>query len=157
MGTPGTIIVHKKNTTAGSEPAASDLYQAEIAINTADAKIFTKRDDGTVLSTSIGSIQSGEEILSTTVANQVIDSFSALLYRSAKYVIQCTHTSGYQTIEILIMHDGTDVYVTKYGLMYTNSKLADFTADISGGNIELKTTPINSNTTFKFTRTVVQA
>lgn len=158
MGTPGTIIVHKKNTTSGSEPVADDLYQAEIAINTADAKIFTKRDDGTVLSTSIGSIQSGEETLSTTTADQIIDSFSGTLYRSAKYVIQCTHsTAGYQTIEILVMHNGSDVYITRYGLMFTSALLASFNADISGSNIQLKTTPVNTNTTFKFTRTVVQA
>ena len=54
MATNGTIVTLKKNTTTQVSPAASDLYQAELAINTADADIFTKRDDGTVMKQSLG-------------------------------------------------------------------------------------------------------
>jgi hypothetical protein len=154
----GTIITLKKNTTHDVEPSAASLYQAELAINTADAKIFTKRDDGTVLSQSIGTVQANYFDATTTTADQVIDTFDASLYRSAKYVVQCTHaTGGYQTIEILLMHDGTDVFITRYGLMFTGSQLATFDADKSGDDIRLLATPANTNTTFKFTRTVVQA
>lgn len=158
MPTNGTIVTLKKNTTHDTEPAAEALYQAELAINTADAKIFTKRDDGTVLAQSIGTVQANYFNATTTTANQVIDTFDATVYRSAKYVVQCTHsTGGYQTMEILLMHDGTDVYITRYGLMFTGSQLATFDADKSGFNIRLLATPANTNTTFKFTRTVVQA
>lgn len=158
MPTNGTIVTLKKNTTHDAEPAAASLYQAELAINTADAKIFTKRDDGTVLAQSIGTVQANYFNATTTTADQVIDTFNATLYRSAKYVVQCTHsTGGYQTMEILLMHNGTDVYITRYGLMFTGSQLATFDADKSGSNIRLLATPVNTNTTFKFTRTVVQA
>ena len=90
-------------------------------------------------------------------ADQVIDSFDGELYRSAKYVVQTTHGTDYQTIEILLMHNGTNVYITRYGLMYTNTELASFTATKSGNSIRLLATPANTNTSFKFTRTVVQA
>lgn len=153
----GTIVTLKKNTTHDVEPSAASLYQAELAINTADAKIFTKRDDGTVLSQSIGTVQANYYAASTIDANQVIDSFDATLYRSAKYVVQCTHGTDFQTIEILVMHNGTDVYITRYGLMYTADELATFSATKSGDDIQLLSTPANTNTTFKFTRTVVQA
>jgi hypothetical protein len=156
MSTNGTTVTLKKNTTHDVEPTS--LYQAELAINTADAKIFAKRDDGVILSQSIGTVQANYYVASTTTTDQVIDSFDSSLYRSAKYVVQCTHASaGYQTIEILLMHDNTNVYITRYGLMFTGAQLATFNASKDGNVIKLLATPANTDTTFKFTRTVVQA
>lgn len=152
----GTIVTLKKNTTHDAEPSASSLYQAELAINTADAKIFAKRDDGTVLSQSIGTVQSNYQSLATAGAWN-IDYIDGTIYRSAKYVIQCTHGNDFQTIEILLMHDGTDVYITRYGLMYTNGELATFTADMDGDGVFLDTVTIHDDTMIKFTRTVVLA
>lgn len=156
MATNGTIVTLKKNTAHDVEPSAEALYQAELAINTADAKIFTKRDDGTVLSQSIGTVQANYQVLATA-GEWNIDSIDGSIYRSAKYVIQCTHGTDFQTIELLIMHDGTNVYITRYGLMYTNDELATFTADMDGDGIFLDAVTAHDNTTIKFTRTVVQA
>lgn len=158
----GTIVTLKKNTVAGAEPAASSLYQAELAINTADAKIFTKRDDGTVLSQSIGTVQSGEYSATLAGADQVIDAFDGNLYMSAKYVVQATLPGALppevQTIEILVMHDGTNVYITRYGLMYTGAnELVSFTALKDVHEIKLIANVANDATTIKFTRTSVQA
>lgn len=155
MATNGTTVLLKKNTTHDVEP--SSLYQAELAINTADAKLFAQRDDGVVLSQSIGTVQANYVNTTTTTADQPIDAFNAVVYRSAKYVIQSTHNNDFQTIELLLMHDGTNVYITRYGLMYTNTELATFSAFKDGDDVVLTATPAYSNTTFKFTRTVVQA
>ena len=156
MATNGTTVTLKKNTTHDVEPTS--LYQAELAINTADAKIFAQRDDGVIMAQSIGTVQANYYVASTTTTDQVIDSFDSSLYRSAKYVVQCTHaTLGYQTIEILVMHDGTNVYITRYGLMFTANELAEFSVAKDDDQIQLLATPTNTNTTFKFTRTVVQA
>ena len=35
-------VQHKRNTSSGQAPSASDLSAGEIAINTADAKLFIK-------------------------------------------------------------------------------------------------------------------
>ena len=156
MATNGTIVTLKKSTVSGNEPAAGDLYQAELAINTADADIFTKRDDGTVLRQSIGTVQNGHVTIATAGVG-VVDAFDSGLYRSAKYVVQATCGSDFQTIEILVMHDGTDVYITRYGLMFSNAELATFDAGFNSTNIELRVTTVNNATTLKFTRTVVQA
>ena len=156
--TNGTIVTLKKNTTHDVEPSAESLYQAELAINTADAKIFTKRDDGTVLSQSIGTVQANYFNATTTATDQVIDSFDGEIYRSAKYVIQTTHGTDYQTIEILVIYNGTNVYITRYGLMFTNTELAEFSAQYNVNNtIEVLADVANPSTTIKFTKTVVQA
>jgi len=42
-------IIAKASATAGEEPAAGDLEVAELAVNTADGKIFTKHTDGSIV------------------------------------------------------------------------------------------------------------
>lgn len=44
-----TAIKIKRSETASSVPQASDLEVGEIALNSTDQKIFTKKSDGTVV------------------------------------------------------------------------------------------------------------
>lgn len=41
-------IKHKRSSTSGDTPSASDLEDGELALNTADGEIFLKKQDGTV-------------------------------------------------------------------------------------------------------------
>lgn len=62
-------ILHKRSTTTGVTPAANTLTPGELAINTADGKVFTKKSDGTVVTLSnVGHTHSGSDITSGTVA-----------------------------------------------------------------------------------------
>jgi len=47
-------IRHKRSTTTGATPSAGSLVTGELAINTADGKLFTKKDDGTVVEIGAG-------------------------------------------------------------------------------------------------------
>jgi len=47
-------IIAKASATAAEEPQASDLEVAELAVNTADGKLFTKHTDGSVVTISGG-------------------------------------------------------------------------------------------------------
>lgn len=95
----------------------------------------------------------------TTGTSQVaIDSFAAATYRSAKYTLSITdnvNSSTYQTSEVLVMHDGTNAYVTEYAVLRSNSSVGTMAADISGGNVRLLITPVSANNTIKFERTLV--
>jgi hypothetical protein len=42
-------ILHKRSATASAVPAAGSLTPGELAVNTADGKVFTKKDNGTVV------------------------------------------------------------------------------------------------------------
>jgi hypothetical protein len=44
-----TIIKPKRSESANSVPSGSDLAAGEIAINSADQKIYTKQADGTIV------------------------------------------------------------------------------------------------------------
>lgn len=42
-------ILHKRNAVAGQIPAAASLTPGELALNTADGRVYTERDNGTVV------------------------------------------------------------------------------------------------------------
>lgn len=83
----------------------------------------------------------------STTSQQLVDRFSLSNYRSVKYFVQMTNGTDYHVTEVVIMHDGTNVYISEYGTMYSNSSLGTLTADISGDYVRLLATPTNSTTT----------
>lgn len=93
-----------------------------------------------------------------STAQVAIDTFPSATYRSGKYTLSITdnvNASTYQTSEVLVMHDGTNAYLTEYAVLRSNSTVATLAADISGGNVRLLMTPVSTNNTVKFTRTLV--
>ena len=93
--------------------------------------------------------------LTTTTSNQVISTFVASDYDTAKYICQAKITGEIHATEIMIMHDGTDVFTTEYGTMWSNASLGTFSADLSSGNIRLLFTPTNINTIVKIKRVLI--
>jgi len=92
---------------------------------------------------------------STTTADQVLDSFSAGTYRTAKYVISVSSGTDYHSFEMLVNHNGTTANQTTYADLATNLSLATFSVDISAGLVRLLTTPTNAVTVYNVTRTAI--
>ena len=61
-----TIVQVKRSETTGSEPTAEDLAVGELAINMADKKIFSKKNDGTVV--TLGGVEVNDGSDSVNVA-----------------------------------------------------------------------------------------
>ena len=66
-----------------------------------------------------------------------------------------TSGTAYHAIEILVLHDGTTVYLTQYGEMFTGSSLGTFDASITAGVLNLLFTATNATTTVKLVRTTI--
>ena len=92
---------------------------------------------------------------SATTANQVADTFPAQSYRTAKYLVQMTSGSNYHTTEVLLIHDGTTVYMTEFGTIFTNASLGTIDGDINSGSVRLLVTPANTSTQVKIQRLTV--
>jgi hypothetical protein len=90
---------------------------------------------------------------SSTSTDQVFHAIDSTTYRSAKYFIQIKSGSVYQAEEIIVLHDGTDAYLSEFALVRSGVNLSAFNADVSGGNLRLLVTPVNSVTTYKATCT----
>ena len=69
-----------------------------------------------------------------------LDSWAISSYRGAKYYISAKETvTGFTSnIECLVVHDGTDAYITAFNEHFSNVSLVTLTADIVGGNLRLR-------------------
>jgi len=93
---------------------------------------------------------------STTTANQIIYSMPTATYRSAKLMVQMTSGTSYQVTELLIIHDGTNAFMTQYGdIATTGSSLGTFDSSITSGNLNLLFTPTNAATTVKLSSSLI--
>lgn len=96
-----------------------------------------------------------------TIAAAVIDSFAHADYSSGKYVVQVKSGAYVQAKEVLIMHDGTDIFIEEYATMTSGSlaqgALGTITAQFNGANIEIVFTPTYAVNTIKYYRSLVRA
>ena len=146
-----TVVQFKRSGTSGAVPSSGALAEGELAINSADGKLFLKKTDNSIV--PVSDWTRTETVLSTTTADQVVDHYSVLKIRSVKYLIQATRGSSYHTTEVIMVHDDTTVYMTEYATIYTGaSPLITIDSDISGGYVRLLITPALNNTTVRTAR-----
>lgn len=102
---------------------------------------------------------SSQQDFTTTDSSQVVDTYSTADYRTAKFLVQLEKDSDskYHATEILITHNGSNVFMTEYGTITTDSSLGVFDADINGGMVRLLVTPSYPNTSVKSKRISVGA
>ena len=75
-----------------------------------------------------------------TTNETVIDSFAVGDFRSAKYTVQITQGTNYQTSEVLVVHDNTNAIATEFAKLETNGVLGTINTDINGTAVRLKVT-----------------
>ena len=91
----------------------------------------------------------------STTSQFALDTFSTSTYRSAKYLVQISSGSAYELIELSLIHDGTNVYLSQYGNIKSGSTLGVFDSTISTGVLSLLATPNNAITTFRAVATLI--
>lgn len=95
--------------------------------------------------TSLGALVTNTATVTNTSPN-VVDSFPKATWRSGKYLVSVANATTLQhTIEILAMHDGTTLYLTRYGEIF-NTSAGSFDVDINGANVELLFTASGAGT-----------
>jgi hypothetical protein len=73
----------------------------------------------------------------TTNSQMNLDTFSSSAYRTAKYLVQIVDGTKIHVEEIIVLHDGTNVYLTEYGIVTSQGELGTFDANLGGGTITL--------------------
>jgi len=99
-----------------------------------------------------GGLVTGDANVSVSSANTLttLDSFTA--YRSAKYIIQATNGSNYQTMEALVVTTGSAAQVVVYGTVATGGNLGVAAVSASGGTTTLQFIAANSSTNVRLWR-----
>lgn len=163
----GNLAVGEDSATGGLNLSSIDSGGTIIPGTTkqiaTDIDSATIRDivDSDYIQTRIGNqgIPGASADLTGTTASQVVDTFSSTEFRTAKYIIQLEKDSDskYHSTEILLTHNGSEIYLTEYGIIQTDSSLGEFDAVFDSTNINLTLTPSYSNTSFKAKRIAVNA
>lgn len=92
----------------------------------------------------------------TVTSNTVVDSFPINRYRSAKYTMRVNSDDGYQAVEVLLIHDGINSYVTVYGSLSTiGTDIISLSTAISSGNVQMLASTESANTTVNLLGTYV--
>lgn len=168
MATNGTIVQLRRNSAQDVAPDGTILYDGEVAINTFNRKLYTRVADGEQVVEGIpfGVLESNQLNWNHATQQTVnLDYFDITLHKTAKYFVEigssgATPQPYYQAMEIIVIHNNVDAFVTRYGLIDTNGEIATVTVDINGGRLRLRvtSTPLNSNTNYnaKFVRIMQQ-
>lgn len=132
--------------------AASVTFGNTTVTNTLAAGAITL-DSGT------GELNTSTQTVSVNTVTTV-DSFDKTVYRTAKYLIQVTQGSKYTSSEVLLVHDGTDSYLSEYAVIELGATRIPLTVSTttSGGNVLLRVTVTDAattNATVKVARTLI--
>jgi len=98
-----------------------------------------------------GGIVSNDANVSVASANSptTIDTITNATYRSAKYIVQVTNGTYFQSSEALVVQDGTAATIVVYGTVQTNSNLGVLSAAVSGGSTLVQFTAANATNTVR--------
>jgi len=160
----GTIAVDTGSTTAGMFTSGITDVNIGLAANVVicgSGKTLTARgnvsaDNLQATTLSVADFYSSRTAISVGSDNTTIDSFPSSSYRSAKYTIKISDNTGYQAVEVLLVHDAVTPLITIYGSISTTSaELITLTTVISGSNVLLRASPVNSSTSVNVMGTYV--
>jgi len=118
---------------------------------------------GTVNAVSVGirdltALFAANLTTSSTASSQVLHSLPYSEFKTAKYVVQCISGSDLQAQELLLIHDGSNVYMSEYSQVLgpSNLPITTYDARISGSSLELLVSPVNAVTTYVASCTAIR-
>ena len=139
------------STTVGTLSSGNASLSMTTVGNLATAKfvndgLTTMTVDSTKIIQSVPIVVSAPNISVNSTTAQ-IDTFSPTLYRTAKYIVSCANYGNnyFQSSEALVVHDGTNVVVTTYGVVSTSTQLFTLSANIYNSNVSLWATTGSTN------------
>jgi len=104
---------------------------------------------------STNSLVSKRTSIPTTVLT-VVDSFSVTDYRTAKYVIRSSNDDGFESLEVLLIHNNINSFVTIYGAINDGGgNTVSISTGINNGNVELRATGLAGNTVINLMGTYI--
>jgi len=148
IGLAGNVTL---GSTSGNVTARGTLSGANITT----AGNLTVANTATITNLKVNDFYSNRTPITVTT-DSVIDSFPINKYRSAKYTMRINSDDGYQAVEALLIHNGTQSFVTIYGSLSTiGYDIVTLTTDINSGSVRMLATTVSTNTTVNMLGTYV--
>jgi hypothetical protein len=110
---------------------------------------FTGNITGNVISGNIVGSKEFKSLRSNiaVTTSTVVDEFAVSTYRTAKYIVQAQGDIGYQSVEVLLVHNNTDSFITIFASVYSNAEVITISSNVVTGNTKLYATAAGANTT----------
>jgi hypothetical protein len=83
----------------------------------------------------------------TTTSQTSIATYAVADYTAMELTIVADDSTDRTITKLLVVHDGTTASATQYGEVNTNTALATYDVDVSGGNVRLLATPASATST----------
>lgn len=129
----------------GNAAVAGTVYTNAQPNITSVGTLTSVTTTGQVKAVSLGTQRSNVSVTTDTV----VDEFDPATYRTAKYVFSTSGDDGYQSVECLLVHDGSDSYITIYGSVCSNTSadIVELSSNINGvsGNVTVYATTNSAN------------
>ena len=105
-------------------------------------------DTASAQATDLGSAGNNETTINGIENTTIFDNFDATVWRSVKYTISMKKTSGnkYQTTELTVLADGTDVSVSEFGLVDNDGNIGTISVSRAGDTVSLSVIPVAGQT-----------
>jgi hypothetical protein len=105
-------------------------------------------DTASAQATDLGSAGNNETTINGIENTTIFDNFDATVWRSVKYTISMKKSSGnkYQTTELTVLADGTDVSVSEFGLVDNDGNIGTISVSRAGDTVSLSVIPVAGQT-----------
>jgi hypothetical protein len=144
------IDVRRLTTTQTVTGLSSSNGYMQVNVSDSEVSIYTGSGSTAVTTKWDTSGAQVSQIANVTIATSgvatTIDTFAKATYRTAKYIIQSTYGSSYQSEEMLVIHDGSTATVVTGTPARTGSSLGTPSATISGSNVLVQFNANNNGT-----------
>jgi hypothetical protein len=94
-------------------------------------------------------------VITSSGINTAIDTFSATAYRTARYIVQATNGSNYESKEVMLIQNGASAIINVFGNVNTGSSLGTITAGYATGVVTLYYNASNNNTNVRIKKEYV--
>lgn len=92
-----------------------------------------------------------------TASQVTAHEFDSAVYRSAEYTVKVAYGSHTELSKVIITLDSTDnIAITEYAVVGTNGSASTITADVNAGNVRLRVTTANNNSTVTVFGTIIK-
>ena len=133
----------------GTTRAETDSVTGEIRFINAGTENVSISQTGAIV-TSAPTIS-----VPTSATPTIIDSYDSTIYRTARYTIQSTRLTNFESYEVMITHNGTSAFYKLISSVNTGTSLGTMTAAISGSTIQLKYTASYANTSIRLSKNYI--
>lgn len=147
----------KRSSVPGKVPTITDLTAAEVAINTADKRVFF----GTGLEVVEFATSGTHDLVvkgrftTNSAGSSTIDILPVAAAKSMEYTIVATSGVNYQMVKLLVLHNGSVASILEYGDVVIGSNVFTVDVTISGGNVNLVCSSSFLPVSYTFNRSIV--